>query len=345
MKLKQLSIFLENAPGRLYEATHALGEAGINLRSLCISDSADFESCGSSCPTWRRPEGSSWKNRCRPASTTSSRWRSTTPRFPGPDPLPVQGKEGERRIHVRPGGRLVREGGDGLPVQRQRQGDRNPASEQDPDPRCRGVRNDRQQVADGKEQLSAEAVRGRRRRPGRRDRRRLPLEGGYDVTLCDVVPSLLEPALDPGILIEGTDTLQAKVARTTTRVDDLIGDPPDVVIVAVKATALPLIASTLEGSPPRGGTSSAGRTASTPSGSSRNTWAPNSSCGPSSISAAFRWGRPTSGSPSTIVPTTSRSSTPGRRPPPSGSPKSSPHAGSTPCTPTRSSTWSGARRS
>jgi len=42
MKLKQLSIFLENAPGRLYEATHALGEAGINLRSLSISDSTDF---------------------------------------------------------------------------------------------------------------------------------------------------------------------------------------------------------------------------------------------------------------------------------------------------------------
>ena len=71
--------------------------------------------------------------------------------------------------------------------------------------------------------------------------------GGYEVTLCDVVPSLLVPALDPGILIEGTDTLRAKVARTTTSVDDLIADPPDVVIVAVKATALPLIASTLEG--------------------------------------------------------------------------------------------------
>jgi hypothetical protein len=42
MKLKQLSIFLENAPGRLYEATRALGDAGINLRSLCISDSSDF---------------------------------------------------------------------------------------------------------------------------------------------------------------------------------------------------------------------------------------------------------------------------------------------------------------
>jgi hypothetical protein len=42
MKLKQLSIFLENAPGRLYEATHALGLAGINLRSLCISDTSGF---------------------------------------------------------------------------------------------------------------------------------------------------------------------------------------------------------------------------------------------------------------------------------------------------------------
>ncbi len=42
MKLKQISIFLENAPGRLYEASHALAEAGLNLRSLCISDTSDF---------------------------------------------------------------------------------------------------------------------------------------------------------------------------------------------------------------------------------------------------------------------------------------------------------------
>jgi len=43
MKLKQLSIFLENSPGRLYETAQAFGEAGINLRSLCISDtSSDF---------------------------------------------------------------------------------------------------------------------------------------------------------------------------------------------------------------------------------------------------------------------------------------------------------------
>jgi 2-dehydropantoate 2-reductase len=70
--------------------------------------------------------------------------------------------------------------------------------------------------------------------------------GGYEVTLCDVIPSLLEPALDPGIIIEGADRLQEKVARTTTRIDDLFNDPPDVIMVTVKATALPLIASALE---------------------------------------------------------------------------------------------------
>ena len=72
-------------------------------------------------------------------------------------------------------------------------------------------------------------------------------KGGYAVTLCDVVPGLLGPALDLGIIIEGADTLQIKVARTTTRIDDLVNDPPDVIMVTVKATALPLIASALEG--------------------------------------------------------------------------------------------------
>jgi len=42
MKLKQLSIFLENAPDRLYEATQALGAVGINLRSLSICDTFEF---------------------------------------------------------------------------------------------------------------------------------------------------------------------------------------------------------------------------------------------------------------------------------------------------------------
>src|SRR5512143_480206 len=70
--------------------------------------------------------------------------------------------------------------------------------------------------------------------------------GGYDVTLCDVVPSLLEPALNPGILLEGADNFQARVTRITTRIDDLAADPPDVIFVTVKATALPLLASVLE---------------------------------------------------------------------------------------------------
>ncbi len=43
MKLKQLSIPLENAPGRLHAVTRAMGDAGINLRANCICDSAhDF---------------------------------------------------------------------------------------------------------------------------------------------------------------------------------------------------------------------------------------------------------------------------------------------------------------
>ena len=71
--------------------------------------------------------------------------------------------------------------------------------------------------------------------------------GGCEVTLCDVQPSLLEAAMTPGILISGTDNFQARVANTTNRVDELASDPPDVVIVTVKATALPIVTSALEG--------------------------------------------------------------------------------------------------
>ncbi len=42
MPLRQISIFLENAPGRLYEVTEALGQAGINLRALSLVDTAGF---------------------------------------------------------------------------------------------------------------------------------------------------------------------------------------------------------------------------------------------------------------------------------------------------------------
>ncbi|MGC9516374.1 MAG: ACT domain-containing protein [Methanomicrobiales archaeon] len=42
MKLKQLSIFLENKKGRLWKAINVLGEAGINIRALSIADTSDF---------------------------------------------------------------------------------------------------------------------------------------------------------------------------------------------------------------------------------------------------------------------------------------------------------------
>ncbi len=42
MKLKQISVFIENSPHRLYEVCRALGEAGINLRALSLADVGDF---------------------------------------------------------------------------------------------------------------------------------------------------------------------------------------------------------------------------------------------------------------------------------------------------------------
>jgi len=42
MKLKQLSVPLENAIGRAYEVLSVLGERGINLRALNLVDSGDF---------------------------------------------------------------------------------------------------------------------------------------------------------------------------------------------------------------------------------------------------------------------------------------------------------------
>jgi hypothetical protein len=42
MKLKQISIFIENSPGRVFEVCQALGAAGINLRALSLADSGDY---------------------------------------------------------------------------------------------------------------------------------------------------------------------------------------------------------------------------------------------------------------------------------------------------------------
>jgi hypothetical protein len=42
MTVDQLSVFVENSPGRLAEITGILGNAGIDLRAMSIADTKDF---------------------------------------------------------------------------------------------------------------------------------------------------------------------------------------------------------------------------------------------------------------------------------------------------------------
>jgi len=71
--------------------------------------------------------------------------------------------------------------------------------------------------------------------------------GGNDVILCDVIPELLNPAQDPGIILEGAENFQQAIPRTVANVDELADHDPDVIIITVKANALPLLASSIEG--------------------------------------------------------------------------------------------------
>lgn len=71
-------------------------------------------------------------------------------------------------------------------------------------------------------------------------------KAGYRVTLCDVFPELTEPARNPGITIEGAETLHQAVSTTCANVDDLANEKPEVIILTVKASALPLIASAIQ---------------------------------------------------------------------------------------------------
>lgn len=42
MKILQISVFIENQSGRLYEVTDLLGKKGINIRALSLADTSDF---------------------------------------------------------------------------------------------------------------------------------------------------------------------------------------------------------------------------------------------------------------------------------------------------------------
>ena len=42
MTVTQLSIFVENQPGRLAAVTRTLGEAGVDIQALSIADTSEF---------------------------------------------------------------------------------------------------------------------------------------------------------------------------------------------------------------------------------------------------------------------------------------------------------------
>lgn len=42
MTLKQVSVFVQNKPGRLSKVTHTLGDASINIRALSMAEVGDF---------------------------------------------------------------------------------------------------------------------------------------------------------------------------------------------------------------------------------------------------------------------------------------------------------------
>ena len=42
MKVRQLSVFIENKAGRVSEVTDVLGTAGINIRGFSVSDTAEY---------------------------------------------------------------------------------------------------------------------------------------------------------------------------------------------------------------------------------------------------------------------------------------------------------------
>lgn len=42
MRIRQLSIFMENRSGRLAKITTAIGHAGVNIRAMSLADTSDF---------------------------------------------------------------------------------------------------------------------------------------------------------------------------------------------------------------------------------------------------------------------------------------------------------------
>lgn len=55
MQIQQLSVFIENKPGRMAEVTEVLAEANIDIRAISVADTRDLAFCVSSWTSPRRP--------------------------------------------------------------------------------------------------------------------------------------------------------------------------------------------------------------------------------------------------------------------------------------------------
>lgn len=71
-------------------------------------------------------------------------------------------------------------------------------------------------------------------------------KNGFEVSLCDVVPELVDPASTTGITIEGAEQLHQRIPYTCHSVDELARYDPEVIFITVKANVLPLIVSVIE---------------------------------------------------------------------------------------------------
>jgi len=54
MKITQLSVFVENAPGHILAPCRALADAGVNIRALSLADSQTFGILRLIVSDWRR---------------------------------------------------------------------------------------------------------------------------------------------------------------------------------------------------------------------------------------------------------------------------------------------------
>ncbi|MBN2376976.1 MAG: ACT domain-containing protein [Sedimentisphaerales bacterium] len=64
MKLNQLSVFLENKPGRLSEPCKVLADAGVNILTISLADTEQFGILRLIVPDWQKAKNALEKAQC-----------------------------------------------------------------------------------------------------------------------------------------------------------------------------------------------------------------------------------------------------------------------------------------